>query len=525
MSDTSKAAREWARALAASGITRIFGVPGGGPNLMMVGAAEDMGIEFTLMHAETPACITAGVYGRATGTCGVVIVTRGPGLTSAVNGIASATLDRLPLAVFSDTVAFDQADRVAHQRLEQPGVTRAITKFSGVLGSTDTEGRAEAAIAVAMAHPPGAVHLDFDPSHPETAGPVAPAPEDLGTALPLERICSAHRPVVIVGAHVDDSLANLAHALDRCRAPILATYHAKGSVDETAHPSFAGMFTGVAADHALLQASDLIVGIGVDTVEPMPGDWPHAAKTVLVNPREMETTYFDAALIAIGPLDQIATEALDNLGAHGDRHGQWDWQSLSTPRQEMRALADTDRLTPLTAVVDSSGVLPDAAICIDAGAHMLAVMQLWPIDSPAKCAISNGLATKGYALPAAIGLALARPTDRIVCHVGDGGLMMCLGELETIGRLGLKVSVLVYNDSSLSLIKLKQRDNQGGDNAVDYSNVDFAAIAAAMGIASSVASTREDLRSQLALDHDGPVLIDMRLDYRDYPTIMRAARG
>ena len=156
---------------------------------------------------------------------------------------------------------------------------------------------------------------------------------------------------------------------------------------------------------------------------------------------------------------------------------------------------------------------------------MLAVMQMWPIDAPAKCAISNGLATMGFALPAAIGLALAHPSERIVCHVGDGGLMMCLGELETIARLGLNVTLLVYNDSSLSLIKLKQRDNQGGDNAVDYSTVDFAAIAAAMGIASSVVSTREDLRSQLALDHGGPVLIDMRLDYRDYPPIMRAARG
>jgi acetolactate synthase-1/2/3 large subunit len=267
------------------------------------------------------------------------------------------------------------------------------------------------------------------------------------------------------------------------------------------------------------------VGIGVDTVEPMPGDWPFAAKTVLVNPREMETTYFDAADVIIASSDQVATSVLDNLGAHSGLHGRWEWQSISTPRKEMRALADSDHLTPLTAVVDSHSVLPDAAICIDAGAHMLAVMQLWLIDSPAKCAISNGLATMGFAVPAAIGLALARPTGRVVCHVGDGGLMMSLGKLETISRLGLNVSVLVYNDSSLSLIKLKQRESQGGDNAVDYSTVDFAAIASAMGIASSVVSTREDLRSHLAQAHDGPVLIDMRLDYRDYLPIMRAARG
>jgi len=519
MSDTSQAAHKWARALATSGITRIFGVPGGGPNLMMVGAAAELGIEFTLMHAETPACITAGVYGRATGTCGVVIVTRGPGLTSAVNGIASATLDRLPLAVFSDTVAFDQADRIAHQRLDQPGVTSSITKWSGVLGNTDTEECAGAAITLAMAQPLGAVHLDFDPSHPGTDTPAQPASDDAGTVFPPELISSAQRPVIIVGTRVDTSYPELAQALSRCQAPILTTYHAKGSVDETAHPSFVGMFTGVAADHALLESADLIVCIGVDTVEPMPGDWPHGSKTVLINPEAMETSYFAADTVVTGSLDRLGAQTLDVLAA------PWDWDSISTPRKDLQELAETDRLTPLTAVVDSNAVLPDAAICIDAGAHMLAVMQLWPIDAPAKCAISNGLATMGFALPAAIGLALAHPSERIVCHVGDGGLMMCLGELETIARLGLNVTLLVYNDSSLSLIKLKQRDNQGGDNAVDYSTVDFAAIAAAMGIASSVVSTREDLRSQLALDHDGPVLIDMRLDYRDYPPIMRAARG
>ena len=519
MADIAAAAQAWARALAARGITRIFGVPGGGPNLMMVGAAEELGIDFTLMHAETPACITAGVFGRATGTCGVVIVTRGPGLTSAINGIASATLDRLPLAVFSDTVAIDQADRIAHQRLDQPEVSGPVTKWSGVLGSTETEERAGAAIAVAMAQPPGAVHLDFDPSHLGSAAPAQSASDHPGTTLPLELISTAQRPVVIVGTRIDSSYPELAQALDQCRAPILTTYHAKGSINEGAHPSFVGMFTGVTADHALLEAADLIVCIGVDTVEPMPGDWPHGSKTVLVNPHAMETTYFAAATEITGSLDRIGAQALRSVTT------EWDWNSVSTPRKALQALAETDRLTPLTAVVDSKAAVPNAAICIDAGAHMLAVMQMWPIDSPAKCAISNGLATMGFALPAAIGLALAHPTERIVCHVGDGGLMMCLGELETIARQELNVTILVYNDSSLSLIKLKQRENQGGSQAVDYSTVDFAQIASAMGIPGFIVETREALRSTLARDQQGPVVVDMRLDYRDYPPIMQAARG
>ena len=519
MPDISAAVHDWAQALATRGITRIFGVPGGGPNLMMVGAAEELGIEFTLMHAETPACIAAGVYGRATGTCGVVIVTRGPGLTSAINGVASATLDRLPLAVFSDTVALDQADRIAHQRLDQPEVSRAVTKWSGVLGSTDAEERAGAAIALAMAQPPGAVHLDFDPSHPGGAAPAQPASDDPGKLFPLELISTAQQPVVIVGTPIDSSYPDLAYALDQCRAPILTTYHAKGSVDEAAHPSFVGLFTGVAADHALLEAADLIVCIGVDTVEPMPGDWPHGSKTVLVNPHAMETSYFVAATEITGSLDRIGAQALGALTT------QWDWNSVSTPRQALQALAETDRLTPLTAVIDSKAAIPNAAICIDAGAHMLAVMQMWPIDSPAKCAISNGLATMGFALPAAIGLALAHPTERIVCHVGDGGLMMCLGELETMARQDLNVTILVYNDSSLSLIKLKQRENQGGSQAVDYSTVDFAHIATGMGIPGCVVTTREELHSQMSRGRHGPLVIDMRLDYHDYPPIMQAARG
>ena len=87
-------AHVWAQELADAGVRRIFGVPGGGPNLDMIGAAAEHGIAFTLAHGETAACIMAGTFGRLTNTLGVAIVTRGPGFTSAYNGLAQATLSR-----------------------------------------------------------------------------------------------------------------------------------------------------------------------------------------------------------------------------------------------------------------------------------------------------------------------------------------------------------------------------------------------------------------------------------------------
>ena len=100
---------------------------------------------------------------------------------------------------------------------------------------------------------------------------------------------------------------------------------------------------------------------------------------------------------------------------------------------------------------------------VDSGAHMLAAMPLWEVDEPQRLLISSGLATMGYALPAAIGAALCAPGAPVIAFTGDGGLGMTLMEIETAVRLRLRVVVVVFNDAALSLIKIKQRPaGQGG---------------------------------------------------------------
>ena len=114
---------------------------------------------------------------------------------------------------------------------------------------------------------------------------------------------------------------------------------------------------------------------------------------------------------------------------------------------------------------------------------MLLAVPFWEVDEPGTLLISNGLATMGFALPAAIAAALVEPDRHVVCFTGDGGLGMTLAELETLARLDLPVVVVVFNDSTLSLIAAKQSpQGHGGDGAVRYRTTDFAAIARGCGM-------------------------------------------
>ena len=176
---------------------------------------------------------------------------------------------------------------------------------------------------------------------------------------------------------------------------------------------------------------------------------------------------------------------------------------------------------------------PDTIATVDAGAHMLAVMPLWEVDQPRRLLISSGLATMGFALPAAIAAALCAPGQpqagqSVVAFTGDGGLGMTLAEIETAVRLRLRIVVIVFNDATLSLIKIKQRPaGQGGAEAVDYGPVSFAGVAIAMGAAAAAVGTEAELATALdaALQRDGPTVIDVAVDPACYPAVMELSRG
>jgi acetolactate synthase I/II/III large subunit len=525
MAGPSPFAAAVADGLRQAAVQRLFGVPGGA-SLDLIEAAADRGIGFVLAHTESAACMTAATYGRLTGTAGVAVVTRGPGLTSAANGLAQATLDRYPLLLLADGVPHADARRTAHQRLDQVRMAAPLTKQSGVLGNREPAATVAAAAALACRPPAGAVHLTLDPSVPGgrlmTEHPAvtrAPGPGSLSDDV-RAILAGARRPVVIAGLDVADAAASLRSALSGLGCPVLATYQAKGVVAET-EDDYAGLFTGGAIEAGLLRQADLIVGVGLDPVEPLPGSWPYQADVVLLHRHAVEAGYFGArARVVTGDYGADLLPLLSQL------RPSWPSGSGAKFRAAARgALEDkAPGFRPQDAVRVVREVAGDVTVTVDAGAHMLVAMALWDTGYPGRVLISNGLATMGFALPAALGAALADPSSRVVCLVGDGGLGMVAAELETLARLDLDVTVVVFNDATLTLIELKQPP--GADpGAVAYRATDFAAVARAMGVPAAVATTAGQLHDQLTGVPRGPFLVDARIDRRSYRHVLQAIRG
>jgi acetolactate synthase-1/2/3 large subunit len=537
-STASPAAGAIVAALARAGTRLMFGVPGGGPNLDVIGAAEAAGLRFVLAHCETAATIMAATSADLTGAPGAVVVTRGPGLTSAVNGIAHAALDRLPVVVIADTVA---DTRISHQRIDQGALGRSVAKAAVTVSGPPT---AAAAVATALAAPPGPVIANMDDNAEGKQGPLrvenGVEPQTLraaeamaaraGRALLAEAVRGARRPVVLLGTGAIPQTAAVRDALDGRGIPALHTYRARGVLPDSGAEA-AGLVTGGTMEWPLLSAADLIVGLGVDEAEMIPARWDYAARTILVSGPGAPPArgWFTGAT----ELRMPVTEALDVLAAGPEP--DWPADAGRAAREDAaRRLADAavaapGLLAPQQVVATARACAPPETIAtVDAGAHMLVAMTLWEVPGPRRLLTSSGLATMGYALPAAIAAALCAPEAPVLAFTGDGGLGMTLAEIETVVRLSLRVIVVVLNDSALSLIKIKQKPaGHGGDAAVRYRPVSFAAAAAAMGAAGVAATSARDLATALAdaLARPGPTVIDAHVDPAGYPAVMDLSRG
>lgn len=540
------AAEELARWFKANGVTRLFGVPGGGSSLDIIEAAARAGIPFTLSRTEAAAVIMAATTAEITGRPGAVLVTRGPGLASAVNGLAHASLDRAPVLLISDGFTEAQRGFVTHQVLDQAALAAPVVRAAAISNGADI-GASLARLGAAMRGPcPGPALLELADeaarrpalaeAHARPA-PLAPAAADaLAAARAL--LAAARRPVIIAGLESRDAAAEtraLAHALG---APVLVTYKAKGVVADD-DPLFAGVFTGGAAEAAILRRADLIILAGADPVEFIPQRWRYDAPVIDIARFARGTHYVSPTVAVEG---EIAT-SLAALGAAAEPMqgrgnalaSDWTVEEIAEARAAwLRALANPgaagrvgpERVVTLAAeACAAAGVRPRAAV--DAGAHMFSATTFWPATEPNGVLISNGLATMGFALPAAIAAALAEPDRPALAFTGDGGLLMCLGELATAAALRARVVVIVFNDAGLSLIALKVGNRALPEGSLAWAPPGFAEVARGLGCAGVTVETEAGYREALAaaLAHAGPTVIDVRIDPSGYPAQMAGARG
>ncbi|MBR0671783.1 thiamine pyrophosphate-dependent enzyme, partial [Neoroseomonas soli] len=360
--------------------------------------------------------------------------------------------------------------------------------------------------------------------------PALPAPDAAALASARRILASARRPVVVAGLEAMDAAAELRALVAALGCPALVTYKAKGVIAD-ADPHFAGIFTCGAAEGPVLDRADAVVMVGADPVEfiPKPWRWPVPVIEVATAPRALPYASPAAALSgAIAP----AVAAL----AEGAARSAWDTAEIASLREAwLRALANDprrgaglgpQRVVEITqAACRKAGFDPRAAV--DAGAHMFPATTFWQCERPGDLLISNGLATMGFAVPAAIAAALHDPTRGALAFTGDGGLLMGLGELATAAVLGARVVVVAFNDATLSLIDIKKEKRDLPEGALGWPRADLAAAMRSMGGLGLTANSEAEFAVALeqACAAKGPALIDVAVDPSGYPAQIKALRG
>lgn len=521
-----------------AGTPRLFGVPGGGSSLELLEAARAEGLPFVLVHQESAAAIMAAVTGELTGRPGAALVSLGPGAASAVNGVTYAWLDRAPLIVVTDRHPEAARAFTTHQTLDQVALFRPVTKASVCVTPESGASAIAEAVRLSLSEPRGPVHLDL-PS--DVAGkealPAAPLVVPAATTAPgareldraAELIGTASRPVVIAGLEcrgVEEAkwLRAMAEALP---VPVLTTYKAKGILPD-AHPLALGVFTGGVLDEAVVGLADLIITLGLDPVELIPRPWPYAAPVVHLSRVPHAGHYFTPLAEVVGDLALI----LEELAPRLRKKTRVDWDMAQIDRlkktQRQRLAVATPGLAPHRVVqICRQGSPTGALATVDAGAHMFPATTFWEAEDPGGFLISNGLATMGFALPAAIAAQLVHPERRVVCFTGDAGLGMVAAEMETVRRLELPIVIVVFDDLSLSLIRVKQEQKGYPETAMTYGGPDFQALARSFGLAAFVASDERQLGAAFAeaLAASAPALVDARIDPSGYRRILEVVRG
>jgi acetolactate synthase-1/2/3 large subunit len=532
------------RQLKEAGVRTLFGVPGGGSSLDLIEAAGSAGLPFVLTATETAAAIAALTQAEITGRPGACLTALGPGAASVVNGVACALLDRAPLIVFTDGAAASAQGRFEHQRLPLKAVFEPLTKSSCRL-EAPVETVLGHALRVALAGRPGPVHVEWPPDLPTTAGmsdreasPGAPdVPEgedgDAGGRLTssdsttLEQLLAAARKPLLIaglGSRTTRDAESIRAFCERRSVPAMVTYKAKGVVPD-GHPLFAGVFTNATIEQSLLREADLIIAAGLDPVELIPRPWTMTAPVVYCGGWPVPTDHLPVAV-------QLLMDVAAGIGEIDGMLVRSDWTREQVSRkvvdQRQQILAPASGLTAQQVIqVAASRLAASSRVTVDAGAHMFPATMLWPVREPNGMLISNGLSTMGFALPAAIGAALIDRQRPVVALTGDGGLLMCAGELVTAAREGLRIIVIVFDDASLSLIEIKQQARQFRPSGVGLAPIDWPALARSVGLSSFAAGSEAELDQAIerALGCSGPSLIDARIDRSNYGDTVRAIRG
>jgi acetolactate synthase-1/2/3 large subunit len=522
-------------ALARAGATHAFGIPGGEVLAVMQGL-DTAGLRFVLVKHENGGGFMAEGLWHMTGALPVLVATLGPGVANAVNVVANAMQDRVPLIFLTGCVDAAEAETYTHQIFDHQAMLRPIVKGSFRLAAGAVGAGMAKAIALATSGQPGPVHVDVPISVAEGRAQEAVVPLSLPghPGLPpaaaltkaLAALSQARRPLAVAGVDAvnEGASALIAQFCSEHAIPLITTYKGKGLIDESSPLALGGAGLSPKADSVLMplmNQADCILLLGYDPIEMRIGwrnPWTTGQTVIEIAPEPRRHGMHHADHLLIGNLAETLPALTHTAPV------RWPDAAPGKARDTLRAMFAAPAVWgPHQVFATLRQVMPpESIVTADSGAHRILVSQMWDCAFPRSMLQSSGLCTMACAVPLAAGAKLGRPHVPVLAFVGDAGLEMGAGELATLTSHHLPIVICVLVDDSLALIELKQRRTQRPNLGVDFGGdgqgTDFAALAQAFGghgvaVSDAGALAREAAR---ALTRDRFTLIAARIPRRAY---------
>ncbi len=528
--------------LAAFGVTKYFGVPGGAiePLFGALARKERAGlVEVIPMRSEAAAAFAADGYFRATGRMAACTATTGPGTSNLLTAVMAAHADRIPMIVLTPQVALKKQGRGALQDsssdgYDLPRMLDECTRYSTTVTCPEQwPHKLSRALARAEGGQMGPVHLSLPsdvlsgvapetPTRPFAVTRPAQAVDERGVAELVRAVNEARRPVIYVG----DDAGERAHALldiaMRVGGRVVTSPGGKRWIGHV-HPAYSGVigFSGHVSARDAVMSADLVIAFGATFDELSTSAWSVLPDVpVFAVDRHAEHAYRIAGARAVVADTGSVVEAL----WHGvpARVPAVDWERPPPRPSGFRELS-TGPVHPSELMQWLGRTLPpDVVVHVDAGNGFSWSTRDLDRPSPDTYRVAMGLSTMCWAISATIGAAVGRQR-RTLCIAGDGAMLMSSLELTVAVERRLPVTYVVLNDSGLGMVRHGQRLAGAESIAHEIPCVNFDELARACGATGVRVTTQRELRDVpmrfLADDRAGPCVVDVRIDRVAVPPI------
>ena len=522
--------------LRAAGVERIYGIVGDSLNPIVdavrrTGGSSRGGIDWIHVRHEEAAALAASAEAQLTGKLAVCAGSCGPGNLHLINGLYDANRSGAPVLAIASHIPSVQIGSGFFQETHPDRLFTECSVYSELVSTTDQAPRvmhsaiqhAVALRGVSVVTIPGdiagqrATAPTPEPAlcRPATMVPAAESIRELAAAVNEARKVAVFAGIGTEGAH--DAVVEFAA---KVKAPVGHSLRGKDFIQYD-NPYDVGMtgLLGYGAAAEGIKDADLLVLLGTD--------FPY--NQFLPDTR---TVQVDRAAQHLGRRTDV------NIAVHGDVLPTLEaLLPLVEEKQDRRFLDEmlrkhdrlmnkavgaytqkAERLVPIhpeyAASLLDQAASPDAVFTADTGmCNVWAARYINPLGT--RRIIGSYLhGTMANALPHAVGAQLSQPDRQVVALCGDGGLSMLLGELITARTNNLPLNVVVFNNSTLGMVKLEMLVDGLNDHGVDVPDTNYAAIAAAIGFHSVRVSDPADIMDayRAAFDHQGPSLVELITD-------------